>query len=96
MMSEIEDHTAADEAAHVRWMLAQERAGRGTTRSDPMSEYERMMRQLVEFEGDLEQQAATQVGEERAHQVIYESSAHSFGMTGRPRGDEETPRSEAP
>lgn len=95
MMSEIEDHTASDEAANVRWLLSQERAGRTTTPSEPMSEYERMMRELVEFESDLEQQAAAQVGEDRAHRVIYESSAHSFGMTGRPRS-EGVPPTEAP
>ncbi len=95
MMSEIEDHTASDEAAHVRWLLSQERAGRTTTPSEPMSEYERMMRELVGFEGDLEHQVAAQVGEERAHRVIYESSAHSFGMTGRPRS-EDVPPAEAP
>jgi hypothetical protein len=96
MMSEIEDHTASDEAAHVRWLLAQERAGRTTTPSNPMSEYEHMLRELVGFESDMEQQAASQVGEERAHRLIYETSAHSFGMTGQPRGDEGTPPTEAP
>jgi hypothetical protein len=103
MMSEIEDHTAADEVARVRWMLAQERAGRTTTPSNPMSEYERMLRELVGFEGGLEQQAASQIGEERAHRLIYENStrpawimAYSFGMTGQPRGAEGTPPTEAP
>jgi hypothetical protein len=96
MMSEVEDHTAADEVARVRWMLSQERAGRSTSPSDPMSEYERMLRELVGFEGDLEQQAASQIGEERAHRLIHENSASSFGMTGQPRGDEGTPPTEAP
>ena len=96
MMSEIEDHTAEDEAAHVRWMLSQERAEISTTPSDPMSEYERMLRELVGFEGDLEQQTAAQVGAERAHRVIYESSAHAFGMTGHARDDEGPPPTEAP
>ena len=95
MMSEIEDHTAADETAHVRWLLSQERAGTTATPSEPMSEYERMMRELVGFESGLEQQVAAQLGAERAHRAIHESSAHSFGMTGHPRS-EEAPQTEAP
>lgn len=90
MMTEIEDLTTSEETERVHWMLAQERAGRRAPGA-PQSEYERMMRELVAFEGSVEQQAAAQLGSERAHTVIHESSGHGFGRSGHPPGDAAAP-----
>jgi hypothetical protein len=71
-------------------MLAQERAGRRAP-SAPQSEYERMMRELVAFEGSVEQRAAAQLGPERAHTAVHQSSAHGFGRSGHPPVDTAAP-----
>ena len=90
MMTEIEDLTTSEETERVHWMLAQERAGRRAP-SAPQSEYERMMRELVAFEGSVEQRAAAQLGPERAHTAVHQSSAHGFGRSGHPPVDTAAP-----
>jgi ferric-dicitrate binding protein FerR (iron transport regulator) len=89
MMSEIDDKSPRDMASHIRWLLAQERAGLAVAPpvTDDMPPYERMMRHLVGFESELESQLAEEVGPETAHSLLFREpsiSAHSFGTTGSP------------
>ncbi len=88
MKAEIEDLTESDEASHVRWTLAQERAGRAVATSARPAPYERMLRAAVSYETTLEAQIASIIGAENAHELVHGErylSAHAYGMSGRPR-----------
>lgn len=88
LCNEIHDKTPDDVLGHVTWQLSQERGGVQpwqAPRAD-MVPYERMMRTLVMYEGDLERDLAPLVGDRIAHEVLHgenQVSAHSYGMTGR-------------
>lgn len=89
MMSEIDDKSPPEVNSHIRWLLAQERAGLATAPpiTREMLPYERMIRRLVGFESELESQLAEEIGPEAAHSLLFDEprlSAHAFGMTGSP------------
>jgi hypothetical protein len=91
MMMEIGDKTEEQAASRIRWVLSQERAGlmAPPTVTPDMLPYERMIRLLVAFEGELEAALAAVVGPETAHSIVHGDNAmpaHAYGAVGRRNG----------